>query len=64
MQLTDFKKVVEDEVVKIKRDSPSVPQNNQFFRQFKEAIWVKAQPSIFYPFFFLLRLISEMDMFS
>eukprot|EP00268_Persea_americana_P058141 TRINITY_DN7010_c0_g1_i3.p1 TRINITY_DN7010_c0_g1~~TRINITY_DN7010_c0_g1_i3.p1 ORF type:complete len:254 (+),score=56.64 TRINITY_DN7010_c0_g1_i3:316-1077(+) len=38
-ELTDFKKLLEDEIVKIKRNSPSVPQNNPFFRQFKEAIW-------------------------
>ncbi|KAL5972582.1 hypothetical protein ACLOJK_039387 [Asimina triloba] len=37
--LTDFKKIFEDEVAKLRRDSHSVPQNNQFYRQFKEAIW-------------------------
>ncbi|XXG53783.1 hypothetical protein AAC387_Pa03g1823 [Persea americana] len=38
-ELTNFKKLLEDDVVKIKRDSPFVPQKNPFFRQFKEAIW-------------------------
>ncbi|CAL9764399.1 unnamed protein product [Musa acuminata subsp. burmannicoides] len=38
-QLTDFKKLLEDEIAKSKAVSPSVPQNNPFYRQFKEAIW-------------------------
>ncbi|XP_065044677.1 E3 SUMO-protein ligase MMS21 isoform X2 [Musa acuminata AAA Group] len=39
-QLTDFNKLLEDEIAKSKAVSPSVPQNNPFYRQFKEAIWV------------------------
>lgn len=40
-QLTDFKKLFEDEISKTKASSslPS-PQNNNLMRQFKEAIWV------------------------
>ncbi|CAD5179532.1 unnamed protein product [Musa acuminata subsp. malaccensis] len=38
-QLTDFNKLLEDEIAKSKAVSPSVPQNNPFYRQFKEAIW-------------------------
>ncbi|KAJ8484023.1 hypothetical protein OPV22_016508 [Ensete ventricosum] len=30
---------IEDEITKSKAVSPSVPQNNPFYRQFKEAIW-------------------------
>ncbi|CAL9122136.1 unnamed protein product [Musa textilis] len=30
---------IEDEIAKSKAVSPSVPQNNPFYRQFKEAIW-------------------------
>lgn len=41
MQLTDFNKLLEDEIAKSKAVSPSVPQNNPFYRQFKEAIWVR-----------------------
>ncbi|RWW36040.1 hypothetical protein BHE74_00058966 [Ensete ventricosum] len=40
-KLTDFKKLLEDEITKSKAVSPSVPQNNPFYRQFKEAIWVR-----------------------
>ncbi|XP_077251348.1 RING/U-box superfamily protein [Tasmannia lanceolata] len=36
-QPTDFKKLLEDEVAKIR--VPSIPQNHPLFRQFKEAIW-------------------------
>ncbi|XP_073006539.1 E3 SUMO-protein ligase MMS21 isoform X1 [Typha latifolia] len=38
-QPTDFKKVLEDEVAKLKAASPSNPQSNPLLRQFKEAIW-------------------------
>ncbi|CAL9056303.1 unnamed protein product [Musa banksii] len=38
-QLTDFNKLLEDEIAKSKAVSPSVPENNPFYRQFKEAIW-------------------------
>ncbi|XP_058095105.1 E3 SUMO-protein ligase MMS21 isoform X1 [Magnolia sinica] len=38
-ELTDFKKLLEDEVANMKQDSPSVPQNHPLYRQFKEAIW-------------------------
>ncbi|THU51138.1 hypothetical protein C4D60_Mb06t27860 [Musa balbisiana] len=31
---------IEDEIAKSKAVSPSVPQNNPFYRQFKEAIWL------------------------
>ncbi|KAK1414332.1 hypothetical protein QVD17_30076 [Tagetes erecta] len=37
-QPTDFKKLIDNEMVKAKRRS-SVPQVNQLLRQFKEAIW-------------------------
>ncbi|WOL14527.1 E3 SUMO-protein ligase [Canna indica] len=36
---THFKKLLDKEVAKSKREYPFVPQNNQFYRQFKEAIW-------------------------
>ncbi|KAG6490900.1 hypothetical protein ZIOFF_052232 [Zingiber officinale] len=39
-QPTDFKRLLEDEVAKSKESSPSMPQNNPLYRQFKEAIWV------------------------
>ncbi|KAH7512597.1 hypothetical protein FEM48_Zijuj12G0107600 [Ziziphus jujuba var. spinosa] len=38
-ELTDFKKLIEDEITKLKANSPSVPQNNPLIRQFKEAVW-------------------------
>ncbi|XP_068665926.1 E3 SUMO-protein ligase MMS21 [Aristolochia californica] len=38
-ELTDFKKLLEYEVAKLKKDIPSAPQSNPFFRQFKEAVW-------------------------
>ncbi|KAG6494032.1 E3 SUMO-protein ligase MMS21-like [Zingiber officinale] len=38
-QPTDFKRLLEDEVAKSKESSPSMPQNNPLYRQFKEAIW-------------------------
>ena len=40
MQLTDFKKLFEDEVLKLKGDSSSAPQNHPLLRQFREAVWV------------------------
>ena len=40
MQLTDFKKLFDDEIAKSKANSSSVPQNHLFLRQFREAIWV------------------------
>ncbi|KAM0004632.1 putative E3 SUMO-protein ligase Nse2 (Mms21) [Helianthus debilis subsp. tardiflorus] len=38
-QVTDFKKLIDNEMVKTKRRS-STPQVSQLLRQFKEAIWV------------------------
>ncbi|KAJ3670755.1 hypothetical protein LUZ60_008181 [Juncus effusus] len=38
-QPTDFRKVLEDEVAKLKASSPPAPQSNPIYRQFKEAIW-------------------------
>lgn len=40
MQPTDFRKVLEDEVAKLKAASPSVPASNPLYRNFKEAVWV------------------------
>ncbi|XP_010919230.1 E3 SUMO-protein ligase MMS21 [Elaeis guineensis] len=37
-QPTNFKKLLEDEVAKLKEASP-LPPNNPLYRQFKEAIW-------------------------
>lgn len=39
LQPTNFKKLLEDEVAKLKEASP-LPPNNPLYRQFKEAIWV------------------------
>ncbi|ONK70038.1 uncharacterized protein A4U43_C05F29610 [Asparagus officinalis] len=36
---TDFRKVLEDEVAKLKAASPSVPASNPLYRNFKEAVW-------------------------
>ena len=49
MQLTNFKKLFDDEIVKLKANSSSVPENHPIIRQFREAIWV---------FFFFLPLSS------
>ncbi|KAJ4976651.1 hypothetical protein NE237_001757 [Protea cynaroides] len=38
-ELTDFKKLLDDEVKKIKATPSSVPQNHILYRQFKEAVW-------------------------
>ncbi|KAK9169395.1 hypothetical protein Syun_001535 [Stephania yunnanensis] len=38
---TDFKKLLEEEVAKVKAISSSVPHNHLFFRQFREAVWPK-----------------------
>lgn len=38
-QVTDFRKVLEDDVAKRKAASPTVPQNNPLYRNFKEAVW-------------------------
>lgn len=38
-QVTDFKKLLDNEMAKTKRQSSSVPQVNQLLRQFREAIW-------------------------
>lgn len=38
-QSTDFRKVLEDEVAKLKAASSSVPQSNPLYRSFKEAVW-------------------------
>ena len=40
MQLTNFKKLFDDEIVKLKANSSSVPENHPIIRQFREAIWV------------------------
>ncbi|CAK9179347.1 unnamed protein product [Ilex paraguariensis] len=36
---TDFKKLFDDEIAKLKASSSSVPQNHPLLRQFREAIW-------------------------
>ncbi|KAL9251152.1 E3 SUMO-protein ligase MMS21-like protein [Drosera capensis] len=38
-ELTDFKKLFDDELAKIKRSRSSDPQNQQLLRQFREAVW-------------------------
>ncbi|XP_059443339.1 E3 SUMO-protein ligase MMS21 isoform X1 [Corylus avellana] len=38
-ELTNFKKLFEDEIAKLKASSSSVPQNHPIIRQFREAIW-------------------------
>ncbi|XP_057963935.1 E3 SUMO-protein ligase MMS21 [Malania oleifera] len=38
-ELTDFKKLFEDEVAKLKANSSSAPQNSPLLRHFREAIW-------------------------
>ncbi|GAB4849450.1 hypothetical protein Ancab_004244 [Ancistrocladus abbreviatus] len=38
-ELTDFKKLFEDELSKLKASRPSDPQNHQLLRQFREAVW-------------------------
>ncbi|KAJ1687461.1 hypothetical protein LUZ63_018851 [Rhynchospora breviuscula] len=38
-QPTDFRKILEDEVVKLKASSQSAPESDPLYRQFKEAIW-------------------------
>lgn len=48
MQLTNFKKLFEDEIVKLKASSSSFPQNHPIIRQFKEAIWVCFLSIIFF----------------
>lgn len=40
MQSTDFKKLFDDEIAKLKAGSSLVPQNDPLFRQFAAAIWV------------------------
>lgn len=39
-QVTDFKKLLEDEAARLKAASQSAPQSNPLYRQFKEAVWV------------------------
>ncbi|PKA50183.1 E3 SUMO-protein ligase MMS21 [Apostasia shenzhenica] len=38
-QFTNFRKLLEDEIAKLKEESPFVPQSSPLYRQFKEAIW-------------------------
>ncbi|ESQ48460.1 hypothetical protein EUTSA_v10021394mg [Eutrema salsugineum] len=38
-QLTDFKKLLDDEFTKIKATTSSVTQNDHLMRQFREAVW-------------------------
>uniref|UniRef100_A0A5B7BW82 Putative E3 SUMO-protein ligase MMS21 isoform X1 n=1 Tax=Davidia involucrata TaxID=16924 RepID=A0A5B7BW82_DAVIN len=38
-ELTDFTKLFDDEVAKLKASSASVPQNLPLLRQFREAVW-------------------------
>ncbi|KAG7577319.1 Zinc finger MIZ-type [Arabidopsis thaliana x Arabidopsis arenosa] len=38
-QLTDFKKLLDDEFTKLKATPSSVPQNDHLMRQFREAVW-------------------------
>lgn len=40
IQPTDFKKLFDDEIAKLKASSSRVPQNDPLFRQFTAAIWV------------------------
>ena len=39
-QVTDFKKLLEDEAARLKAASQSASQSNPLYRQFKEAVWV------------------------
>ncbi|KAG6756633.1 hypothetical protein POTOM_040068 [Populus tomentosa] len=39
MQLTDFKKLLNDEFMKFKGNKSSAPQNHPLLRQFREAVW-------------------------
>ncbi|XP_059440798.1 E3 SUMO-protein ligase MMS21-like [Corylus avellana] len=39
--ITNFKKLFEDEIAKLKPSLSSVPQNHPIIRQFREAIWDK-----------------------
>ena len=52
MQLTNFKKLFDDEIVKLKANSSSVPENHPIIRQFREAIWV-----FFFSYHFLLTYL-------
>ncbi|CAN8269312.1 unnamed protein product [Cochlearia groenlandica] len=38
-ELTDFKKLLDDEFTKLKATTSSVPQNDLLMRQFREAVW-------------------------
>ncbi|XP_030932217.1 E3 SUMO-protein ligase MMS21 [Quercus robur] len=38
-ELTNFKKLFDDEIVNLKANSSSVPENHPIIRQFREAIW-------------------------
>ncbi|KAI8008118.1 E3 SUMO-protein ligase MMS21 [Camellia lanceoleosa] len=38
-ELTDFKKLFDDEITKSKANSSSIPPNHPLLRQFREAIW-------------------------
>jgi hypothetical protein len=48
MQSTNFKKLFEDEIVKLKASSSSVLQNHPIIRPFREAIWVSFLSIIFF----------------
>lgn len=36
---TDFKKLMDEHISKLEADSPTVPENHLFYKQFKEAVW-------------------------
>jgi len=38
-EATDFKKLFDEHISKLEADSPSVPENHVFYKQFKEAVW-------------------------
>lgn len=38
-EATDFKKLLDEHITQLEADSPSVPENHVFYKQFKEAVW-------------------------
>lgn len=41
LKSTDFKKLLDDHISQLEADSPCVPENHVFYKQFKEAVWVR-----------------------
>jgi hypothetical protein len=54
MQLTDFKKLLNDEFMKFKGNKSSAQQNHPLLRQFREAVWVHFLTLIDFDFFLAL----------